>query len=286
MNFIDESDLSEDMLNDMAKKIMAIDLGVICLATCVSFSLDTPLIYNGGIINFINNKYACLKNSVKNFYKKLISAEQSKISTEQIRLKKKKEDIVHTTKLLNNLWNKRDNLIRNQFERITNDILKVCKENGITEIIIGYNKNWKNGVDMGHEMNDKFYKIPYRKFIDMLFYKGANNGINVREINESYTSICDALSLETIGFHERYMGKRKPPTINSKRKITSIKNKKRRGLFQSARGVLINSDVNGAINIMRRGVQKRAGLMEALEEIIQHVELKKVCNPKYIRFLN
>ena len=54
---------------------------------------------------------------------------------------------------------------------------------------------------------------------------------------ESYTSICDSLSLEEINYHETYKGKR-------------IK----RGLFSSFQKKLINSDLNGAINIMRKKI--------------------------------
>ena len=46
---------------------------------------------------------------------------------------------------------------------------------------------------------------------------------------------CDALVMEDIGKHETYQGKR-------------IK----RGLYQSSVGKLINADVNGALNIMRK----------------------------------
>lgn len=54
---------------------------------------------------------------------------------------------------------------------------------------------------------------------------------------ESYTSKCDSLAFEQIGKHESYLGKR-------------IK----RGLFQSSTGKLINADVNGALNILRKVV--------------------------------
>ncbi|HLX54311.1 MAG TPA: IS200/IS605 family accessory protein TnpB-related protein, partial [Aquella sp.] len=194
---------------------------------------------------------------------------------EQSKLNKKD---LYESEYMNNLWTKREQKIRNQFERITNDIINVCIDNEITEIIIGYNKNWKNGVNMGHKMNEKFYMIPYRQFINMLFYKGMNNGINVKETCESYTSKCDSLSLESINYHDNYMGKRGPLKITSKRKLTRL-NKKSRGLFQSARGVLINADVNGAINIMRKGVMKRPILLDALENKIRNIEMRKICNP-------
>lgn len=47
----------------------------------------------------------------------------------------------------------------------------------------------------------------------------------------------DFLAFEKIGKHENYLGKRK-----------------NRGLFQSSVGKLINADVNGALNIMRKVV--------------------------------
>ena len=61
------------------------------------------------------------------------------------------------------------------------------------------------------------------------------NGIKLIETEESYTSKCDALTKEMIEKHEVYQGKR-------------IK----RGLYQSSVGKLINADVNGALNIMRK----------------------------------
>ena len=52
---------------------------------------------------------------------------------------------------------------------------------------------------------------------------------------ESYTSKCDALCLEKICKHEKYLGKRI-----------------QRGLFKSGNGKVINADLNGAINIFRK----------------------------------
>lgn len=62
-------------------------------------------------------------------------------------------------------------------------------------------------------------------------------GIALTINEESYTSKCDGLALEQIIKHESYLGKR-------------IK----RGLFQSSTGKLINADVNGALNILRKVV--------------------------------
>lgn len=61
------------------------------------------------------------------------------------------------------------------------------------------------------------------------------NVIKLIETEESYTSKCDALAMETIERQEVYQGKRIM-----------------RGLYQSSVGRLINADVNGALNIMRK----------------------------------
>jgi len=79
--------------------------------------------------------------------------------------------------------------------------------------------------------------IPFDKLIQQLHYKLGNIGIKVIETGESYTSKVDSLALEPIKKQKVYLDKR-------------IK----RGLFQSSVGKLINSDVNGAINIGRKVV--------------------------------
>ena len=70
-------------------------------------------------------------------------------------------------------------------------------------------------------------------------YKARFVGIGVIQVNESHMSKCSALDLETIKHHDSYMGER-------------IKTRIR--LFRSKNGLYINADVNGSLNIMRKGV--------------------------------
>ena len=131
----------------------------------------------------------------------------------------------------------RENNIDNLLHTASRIVIDHLKNAGVKKLVIGYNTNWKNGVKLGKKNNDTFYKIPFRNFINQLFYKGLDAGIDVVESNESYTSKCDALNNEHVGFHESYSGKRE-----------------KRGLFRSAVGAVINADVNGAINILRKYV--------------------------------
>ena len=87
----------------------------------------------------------------------------------------------------------------------------------------------------------------------MLAYKCKRLGINFVLQEEAYTSKCDALAFESIEKHESYKGSR-------------IK----RGLFKSSVGKLINADINGALNILRKFLNssKGTGEFSVLQKII------------------
>ena len=102
-------------------------------------------------------------------------------------------------------------------------------------IIVGYNLGWKQNVNLcNKKTNRKFYDIPYARLL-----KKLNNKFNERVITteESYTSKCDSLSLESLNKKNNFVGKREE-----------------RGLFTSKTGCKINADLNGAINIMRKKI--------------------------------
>jgi IS605 OrfB family transposase len=143
-----------------------------------------------------------------------------------------------TSKGIRNLLIKRDNKINSYFDKIVRWITKNFSD--CSKIIVGYNKSWKTGVNMGRKTNGRFYQIPYRRLLSKLRDTLKKNNQELIETEESYTSKCDALSLESVSKHKKYMGERT-----------------KRGLFASKTGVLINADLNGAINIMRKWKKER-----------------------------
>jgi putative transposase len=68
-----------------------------------------------------------------------------------------------------------------------------------------------------------------------LDYKATEQGITVIRQEESYSSRCSFLDNEPIEHHNKYLGRRMT-----------------RGLFRSQKGTVINADVNGAYNIMKK----------------------------------
>jgi len=90
--------------------------------------------------------------------------------------------------------------------------------------------------------------IPFNKLIGQIQYKASLVGILVTTIEESYTSKCSALDLENIGKHEAH---EKPLRLSASLRAYAGKRVKR-GLFSTSLGLLINADVNGALNILRK----------------------------------
>ncbi|KCZ70661.1 transposase, IS605 OrfB family, central region [Candidatus Methanoperedens nitroreducens] len=130
---------------------------------------------------------------------------------------------------------KRNLKINDQMHKISRYVINYCKLHNIGTLVIGHNDNWKQKCDLGERNNQNFVSIPYYKLIQMLQYKAEEAGITIKMQEESHTSKCSFLDNESIEHHDRYIGKR-------------IK----RGLFRSAKGILINADVQGAYNIIRK----------------------------------
>lgn len=197
------------------EKIASIDLGIDNLATIVSE--DFTIIFSGKFVkshNQLFNKTLAKLNSIKDLQK-----------------------IKGTTRRIKKLYYDREQYIEDVFHKISRKIVNLLIDSKRTKLIVGYNKGWKQNVNMGKKNNQKFTQIPFARLVSYLEYKCELVGIEIVIHEESYTSKCDSLAFEKIGKHENYLGRRR-----------------KRGLFQSSVGKLINADVNGALNIMRKVV--------------------------------
>ena len=141
--------------------------------------------------------------------------------------------------MINNITLKRNNRVSDYLHKITSMFINYAVSKGISDVVVGYNKEWKQGINIGRVNNQNFVGIPYYKLLNMLTYKCELHGISLTVTEESYTSKCSFLDGESLCKHELYCGKR----IH-------------RGLFKSSDGSLINADVNGALNILRKVIGK------------------------------
>ncbi|MGL4914208.1 MAG: IS200/IS605 family accessory protein TnpB-related protein, partial [Romboutsia sp.] len=114
-----------------------------------------------------------------------------------------------------------------------------CLENKLDTIVIGHNKEWKQEVSMSKQNNQNFVQIPFNMLIQMIKYKGQDVNIKVIISEEKYTSGTSFLDEE----------EPKKESYNKSRRIS-------RGIFKSNKGILINSDVNGSYQIIKKVVSK------------------------------
>ncbi|KKM89488.1 hypothetical protein LCGC14_1248160 [marine sediment metagenome] len=198
-------------------RIVGIDIGLNNIVTLVNNAGLQPAIIKGGVVKSVNQ-----------FYNKRIA---------HYRSKKDKQKIPFETKQLKRLTQKRNNLIKDKFHKISRSIINYCMEHDFGSIIIGYNPLWKQKIKLGKKTTQQFVQLPFRMLIHYISYKAELIGIEVRIYEESYTSICSFLDQEPIQKHSRYSGRR----------IS-------RGLFQSQNGTLINADVNAGYNIIRKAL--------------------------------
>ena len=193
------------------RKYCGVDFDLNNLMSC-GFSDVRPMLINGRPLKSINWHYNKKKAELQSL------------------LKNK-----HTSNRITNLTIKRYNKINNYLHKSSRLFINYLVSNDITDVVIGYNKEWKQGINIGRVNNQNFVNIPYYKLLNMLTYKCELLGITVHITEESYTSKCSFLDNEEICKHEDYKGKR-------------IK----RGLYKSFDGRLINADVNGALNILKK----------------------------------
>ena len=207
-------DYKQEKLKVDNNQYCGIDLGINNLMTVTSNKRGCkPLVINGKPLKSINQYY----NKTKAKY-------QSELPKG-----------VNSSKKIDNLTFKRNNKINDYLHKTTNKIMKFSLENELNTIVVGYNDFWKQKINIGKVNNQNFVQIPFEKMLFMLKYKCEKYGINLTTHEESYTSKCSFLDNEVICKHDEYQGKR-------------IK----RGLFKSGSGKLINADVNGSYNIIRK----------------------------------
>lgn len=195
----------------------AIDLGVSNFSTVTSNAKGfQPFIVDGRYIKSVNRYY----NKELSHYKSILDSRNKgkKVSNRIYRLTEKRN-------------NRMSDFVHKASRMIVNQLVS----NDIHTLVVGYNQGWKQDINIGRRNNQSFVQIPFERFLSLLDYKCRMGGIKLLTVDESYTSKCGFLDGEDICKHDAYLGRRV-----------------KRGLFKSADGTLINADVNGSYNILRK----------------------------------
>jgi len=198
--------------------IMGIDIGVRNIVTIGDSISSEGIAVRGGVLKSINQFF-------NKEYARLRSISDRQMGNKQLTNRERK------------LFQKRNRKIKDIMHKLSKAIVHYAKSRNIDTIIIGHNNGWKQNTDTGKKNNQNFVQIPFNTLISQIKYKAEEIGINVIIKNESHTSKCSFLDMESIEHHETYMGKRI-----------------RRGVFRSKNGILIHADLQAAYNIIKKAV--------------------------------
>ena len=210
----EESKLSES-------NSLSIDLGIDNFATCVS-TLGEAFILDGKSIKCIN-QWANKNNT-------------------RLQCIKDKQKITSITKTQFNIWNKRNNQVNDYLNKSIRYIINYCLNNNIGKVVLGYDSNFQKESNLGNINNQNFVNLPYGLFKSKLQSMCERYNIKFITTEESYTSKASFLDNDAL------------PVFNAKNKVKYTFSGRRisRGLYKTKEGKLINADVNGALNILRK----------------------------------
>ena len=219
--------------------IMSIDLGLNNIVGCTNKDNSNSILISG--------KEAKSKN-------KYINEKIRKLQQIEMKMRKTSKKYKNT-KQIKKLYEYRKNYMNTYMHKVSKIVIEYAKVNKCGVIVIGDLKDIKQGMNY----NKNFVQIPLRKLVQKIEYKAKLEGIKVEKISEKYTSGVSALDREDI-IKENY---------NKRRRIS-------RGIFVTNRGIKINADINGSLNILRKYIKKSSPNQEiAMDNGREQRPLKK-----------
>ena len=151
-----------------------------------------------------------------------------------------------SSNLIQRITLKRNNRVNDCLKKSARYIINFCIKNEIGTLICGYNPDFKREINLGSRTNQNFVQISFGAFRKQLKNLCERYGTQYIEQEESYTSKASFLDSDAI------------PTFDAEKIFTGKFSGRRikRGLYQAKNGRLVNADVNGAANILRKSKQR------------------------------
>ena len=201
---------------------LALDLGVDNLVTAVS-SDGRSFIIDGKRLKSFNQWF---------------NKENSRLQG----IKDRQGDKRRTTNRQKILADKRSRQVNDYMSKTAKIIINYCIRHDIGTLVVGYNETFQRNTDIGGQNNQNFVNIPYGKLRSKLEYLCELNGIVFLKQEESYTSKASFWDKDVIPVYN----------ADNPQKYRFSGNRIQRGLYRTADGKLLNADINGALNILRK----------------------------------
>ncbi len=136
---------------------------------------------------------------------------------------------------------RRNNQMKDMINKAATLAINHCLKYGIGTIVVGWNIGIKTSSNMGKRNNQQFVQMPLARLKKRIEQLAEIYGIRFVETEEAYTSKASFLDGESLPKFGQLPDGWK---ASGKREL--------RGLYKSADGNLINADLNGAANILKK----------------------------------
>ena len=210
-------------------RVLGIDLGVNNIITTSNNCGLSPFVIKGNEIKSLNQ-----------WYNKKLAEYTSKIRAST------KDNPKYSSKRIQQLNKYRKNYVTDKYNKMTSYIIKYCILHDIGTVVIGKNDQWKSEVKMQKKDKQNFTHISHTELINKIKMMADNFGIDVIETEESFTSVADFLSMDFLPIYGEEYDDKDVYFFSGKRFC--------RGLYRNADGIIMNADVNGASNIIRKAL--------------------------------
>ena len=206
------------------KHAAAVDFGVDNTMAAVS-DTGKSILFKGRFIKSVNQYF------MKKKAERISLMSKGKETTERV-----------WSKYLDRLSAYRTSYIRDCFHKMSRKLLVSCQRNDIGCLVLGSNAFWKQNSCIGTVNNQNFVSIPFEMLKSMIELKACEYGVTVVRNEESYTSKASFLDGDDIPVYAE--GDETKHHFSGKRI--------QRGLYRSSDGTVLNADINGAANILRK----------------------------------
>ena len=208
------------------KRILGLDPGVNNFLGVANNFGGAPFVMNGRAVKSANQRF---------------NKKRAKLISSVTKGSDSKSSVKYS-KQLNTLSQRRESFLRDYFYKCAWYICRYAKAAGIDVIVMGHNDGQKQEIDLKDNVNQNFVSIPYTKFITILKTVASKCGIAVVIREESYTSQASLLDMDDIPTYKK----------DENKKYAFSGKRIHRGLYRSKNGTLLNADINGAANILRK----------------------------------
>lgn len=215
-------EVEEEQRNLDKNHALAIDFGINNLATCVT-SKGKSFIIDGKRLKSINQWF---------------NKENARLQS----IKDKQKYGKKPTLRQKYLYSSRNNKVNDYISKTARKIINYCLENNIGTLVCGYNKTFQRNSNIGKVNNQTFVNIPFGRLRGKLEYLCKLYNLRFVEQEESYTS-------KSSFFDKDILPKFK---VDKPQTYSFLGKRIKRGLYQTSKGYILNADVNGALNILRK----------------------------------